>query len=144
MIGTARGRFLLREGLLPRLRDLTEPLHLTLYNLGLRKTRPALRYPTYIERAEYWALLWGSLVMVVTGGTLVFNNFTLRHAPLWVPDLATMIHYYEAILACLAILVWHAYWTVFDPAVYPMNWAWLIGRLRRKKAAAPEKPHGAK
>ena len=144
MVGTARGRFLLREGLLPRLRDLTEPLHLTLYNLGLRKTRPALRYPTYIERAEYWALLWGSLVMVVTGGTLVFNNFTLRHAPLWVPDLATMIHYYEAILACLAILVWHAYWTVFDPAVYPMNWAWLIGRLRRKKAAAPEKPHGAK
>lgn len=49
---------------------------------------------------------------------MVFNNFMLRHAPLWVPDLATLIHYYEAILACLAILVRHAHRTVFDSAVY--------------------------
>lgn len=143
MVGTRRGRFLLRVNMLPRLRDLVEPLHLMLFNLGLRKTRPVLRYPSYIERAEYWALLWGSLVMVLTGGLLVFNDWTLRHFPLWVPELATMVHYFEAILACLAILVWHAYWTVFDPSVYPLNWAWLTGRLRRSKPK-PEIPHEKK
>ncbi|MBL0057550.1 MAG: hypothetical protein IPP35_00095 [Elusimicrobia bacterium] len=132
MIGTRRGRFLLRVNLRPRLRDLFEPPRLLLYNLGLSKRKPELRYPSYIERSEYWALVWGSLVMLVTGGVLVFNNFVLKHAPLWVPYLATMIHFYEAILACLSILVWHAYWAMFDPAVYPMSWAWLSGRLRRK------------
>jgi hypothetical protein len=73
--------------------------------------------------------------MVVTGGVLVFNDLALRHAPLWVPELATMIHFYEAILACLSILVWHAYWAMLDPAVYPMSWAWISGRLRRKPAS---------
>lgn len=143
MLGTRRGRFLLRVNMLPRLRDLMEPVRLILFNLGLRKIRPTLRYPSYIERAEYWALLWGSLVMILTGGLLVFNDWTLKHFPLWVPELATMVHFFEAILACLAILVWHAYWTVFDPSVYPLNWAWLSGRLRRFRAKT-EKPHEKK
>ncbi|MBP8004447.1 MAG: cytochrome b/b6 domain-containing protein [Elusimicrobia bacterium] len=143
MLGTRRGRFLLRVNMLPRLRDLIEPIHLVLFNLGLRKARPSLRYPSYIERAEYWALLWGSLVMVATGALLVFNDWTLKHLPLWVPELATMVHYFEAILACLSILVWHAYWTVFDPSIYPLNWAWLTGRLRRSKNRT-ENPHGKK
>jgi hypothetical protein len=36
----------------------------------------------------------------------------------------------EAILACLAIIVWHFYWTVFDIDVYPMNWAWITGKVK--------------
>ncbi len=31
-------------------------------------------------------------------------------------------------LATLAILVWHLYWVIFDPAEFPMNPAWLIGK----------------
>ena len=81
--------------------------------------------------------------MVATGALLVFNDWTLKHLPLWVPELATMVHYFEAILACLSILVWHAYWTVFDPSIYPLNWAWLTGRLRRSKNRT-ENPHGKK
>ena len=71
--------------------------------------------------------------MIATGALLVFNDYTLKNFPLWVADLATMIHFYEAILACLAILVWHFYWTIFDPEVYPMNWSWISGRVRRGK-----------
>jgi hypothetical protein len=71
--------------------------------------------------------------MVTTGGLLIFNNFTLKHFPAWISDLATMIHYYEAVLACLAILVWHFYLVIFDPKVYPMNWAWLTGLMRRRR-----------
>lgn len=142
MAFTRRGQFLWRVRLRPRMRDFIEPVQLILYNSGLRKERPAMRYPSYIERAEYWALLWGSVVMILTGALLVFNNLTLKYAPLWVPDLATMVHYYEAILACLSMLVWHGYWTVFDPAVYPMSWAWLTGRLRRRfRSHSPKDLH---
>jgi hypothetical protein len=44
-------------------------------------------------------------------------------------DLATLVHYYEAWLAFLAIVVWHLYQNVANPDVYPMNWSWLTGRI---------------
>ena len=46
----------------------------------------------------------------------------------WV-DVATSVHFYEAILATLAILVWHFYQVFLDPDVYPMNWAWWDGKM---------------
>jgi hypothetical protein len=39
------------------------------------------------------------------------------------------VHFYEAILATLAIIVWHFYQVFFDPDVYPMNWAWWDGKM---------------
>lgn len=44
-------------------------------------------------------------------------------------DVATAIHFYEAVLASLAIVVWHFYQVFFDPDAYPMNWAWWDGQL---------------
>jgi len=49
--------------------------------------------------------------------------------PRWWLDVATAIHLYEAILATLAIVVWHLYQVFFDPDVYPMNWAWWDGKM---------------
>ena len=43
------------------------------------------------------------------------------------------MHFYEAVLATLAIVVWHFYSVIFDPDVYPLNTASLTGfstRLR--------------
>jgi hypothetical protein len=40
----------------------------------------------------------------------------------------TAIHYYEAILATLAIVVWHFYAVIFDPDVYPLKWTLINGR----------------
>jgi hypothetical protein len=47
----------------------------------------------------------------------------------WWVDVATAVHFYEAILATLAIIVWHFYQVFFDPDVYPMNWAWWDGKM---------------
>ena len=73
--------------------------------------------------------------MIVTGGMLVFTETVLRWWPKVWHDVAQVIHYYEALLATLAIVVWHFYWVIFDPKEYPMNPAWLIG----KRASHP--PH---
>jgi hypothetical protein len=32
-------------------------------------------------------------------------------------------------LATLTIIVWHFYSVVFNPEVYPMNWAWITGKM---------------
>ena len=52
-----------------------------------------------------------------------------NHMPRWWLDVATAIHFYEAVLATLAIIVWHFYQVFFDPDVYPMNWAWWDGKM---------------
>ena len=53
-------------------------------------------------------------------------------------DAATAIHFYEAILATGSILVWHFYMVIFDPDVYPMDMAWLTGKvLGRRTCVTP-------
>jgi cytochrome b subunit of formate dehydrogenase len=133
LFGTTRGRAELKV-LWLRLHDFTDVFAMLAYNVGLRQAPPAHRKWTYIEKAEYWALIWGSVVMIVTGVMLVFTDTVLRWWPKVWHDVAQVIHYYEALLATLAIVVWHFYWVIFDPKEYPMNPSWLIG----KKAPPPE------
>ncbi|HVM96893.1 MAG TPA: cytochrome c3 family protein [Candidatus Acidoferrales bacterium] len=114
--------------ILPRPHDLTVVFGTLAYYFGLRKERPLSGTFNYAEKAEYWAFLWGSGLMSFTGFLLWFENLTLRYLPSWVPDVATALHFYEAILATLAILVWHLYWVIFDPEVYPMDWTWWTGK----------------
>lgn len=125
---TRRGRSQL-AAMLPRYQDVKE-LGLNLgYLLGLRTEPPTFDRFSYVEKAEYWAVIWGSVIMAGTGFMLWFENLTLRFLAKWVLDLATLVHYYEAWLATLAILVWHFYSVIFNPDVYPMNWTWLTGKI---------------
>jgi cytochrome b subunit of formate dehydrogenase len=115
--------------MLPRLSDAREMLQNVGYLLGVRREGPRFDRFSYIEKAEYWAVVWGSVIMAVTGFVLWFETEALRFLPLWVLDLATLVHYYEAWLASLAILVWHFYFVIFNPDIYPMNWTWLTGKI---------------
>ena len=116
------------RGLIPSLRDVVVVRATLAYYLRRRVDRPHSGVFGYAEKMEYWAFLWGMVVMGVTGFLLWFDNFTLRYLPKWVADVATAVHFYEAVLATLAILVWHFYWVIFDPDVYPMDWSWWDGR----------------
>lgn len=121
-----RDRAMLRE-MLPRFGDARELFQMLGYNLGLASAPPSFGKFNYVEKMEYLAFLWGTVLMAVTGFTLWFNNLALRFFPKWFSDAATALHYYEAILATFSILIWHMYTVVFDPDVYPMDRAWLTG-----------------
>jgi hypothetical protein len=69
------------------------------------------------------------IVMAVTGVMLWAKVLVGNNMPRWWLDVATAIHFYEAVLATLAIVVWHFYQVFFDPDVYPMNWAWWDGKM---------------
>lgn len=108
--------------------------------MRLHAPRHSPRRFNFVEKAEYWALVWGSFVMIITGIMLIFTEAVLRFLPkIWL-DLAQVIHLYEAVLATLAIIVWHFYWVIFDPHEYPMNTAWIVGHKPRH-ADEPAKPH---
>ncbi|MHC4606009.1 MAG: hypothetical protein ACYTAF_03645 [Planctomycetota bacterium] len=77
---------------------------------------------------EYWSLIWGSAIMIATGVILWWPERAAGLLPDWAVGVSEVIHFYEAILACLAVAVWHLYFTIFDPEVYPMNQAWITGK----------------
>ncbi len=129
---TASGRAVFRD-LLPRWRDVTDPWGVLKYNLGLAPQKPLFGRFSYIEKVEYWALLWGSLLMGATGAILWFENTSIGLFTKLGFDISRTVHFYEAILATLAIIVWHFYFVIFNPDVYPMNLSWLTGRLSEKE-----------
>ncbi len=122
-----KDRVILRE-MLPKPKDATDLLGMLRHNLGLGGERPRFGKFSYAEKIEYLAFVWGTAVMALSGFILWFDNFSLRNFPKWVTDAATVLHWYEAILATLSIAIWHFYMVIFDPDVYPMDRAWLTGR----------------
>ncbi len=129
---TTAGRSLFRD-LWPRRRDFTDPLAVLKFNLGLSPVKPAFPRFSYIEKAEYWALVWGTILMGVTGVILWFDNTSMGLFTKLGFDLSRTIHFYEAVLATLAIIVWHFYFVIFNPDVYPVNLAWLTGRMSERE-----------
>ena len=131
--------------MLPNRNDPREALSNFAYNLGLGNRKPGRSAHSYIEKAEYWAVVWGAAVMVASGVFLWANSLVLRLLPkIWL-DLATSVHFYEAVLATLAIVVWHFYSIIFDPDVYPLNTAFLTGNSVKKEEHSREAatPHQA-
>ncbi|HVN93407.1 MAG TPA: cytochrome b/b6 domain-containing protein [Terracidiphilus sp.] len=122
------GRRLLRD-IAPRPKDAFDALGTMRYYLGLSPVKPKFGRFNYAEKAEYWALVWGTALMGLTGIMIWAKVWVGDLFARWWVDVATAVHFYEAILATLAILVWHFYQVFFDPDVYPMNWAWWDGKM---------------
>jgi len=146
---TARGRENFRE-LIPRRKDALDAIALFGYNVGIsgwlyRKgvlRRFFDRHPfwkfehppeygryNFIEKLEYLAVAWGSLVMIASGFFMWKVELSLRLFPLWLHDIFVIVHGYEAMLAFLAIIIWHMYNVHLNPEVFPMSRIWLDGKI---------------
>lgn len=128
MLGTRRGRqetwaFMLWP------RDLVHAWQHLMYHLGRRSDPPEFDRYDYAEKLEFWALIWGVIIMGVTGLILWFPIVAFQYLPKWAIDIAELIHYYEAVLATLAIIVWHFFFVIFHPEEYPMSVTWLNGKM---------------
>lgn len=116
-----------------RLSDLREIRQMLMLNTGLSSERPSFDRFNYIEKSEYWALIWGGVVMAVTGLLLWFENTAMTYVPKWLLDVATTVHLYEGWLATLAIVVWHFYAVILNPQVYPLNWSMVTGWITEEE-----------
>ncbi len=123
-----RGRQFMRD-IFPSIKDFRQFFQTMAYDLGLREEPPKFGRFSYIEKAEYWALAWGTVVMTVTGVALWFGTLTENMLKVGALGVMLVIHFYEAILAGLAILIWHFYSTIFNPPVYPNNPSWYTGKM---------------
>jgi cytochrome b subunit of formate dehydrogenase len=131
---TQRGRQLVKD-LFPKLSDFTDAIGVAKFNLGISKVKPKLDRFSYVEKAEYWALVWGTIVMSLTGLLMwIYIDYIGVFSKLdW--DIARTIHYYEAWLAFLSIVIWHFYFVIFNPDIYPMSLAWFKGTITEEEMA---------
>jgi len=150
---TARGRNNFKEQI-PRFKDLTDAFEIFWHNLGLTQflyRRGILRkffdsHPywlfeksplfgryNFIEKFEYWAVAWGSLIMIISGFFMWNVELSLSLFPLWVHDIFIIVHGYEAILAFLAVIIWHMYNVHLNSEAFPMSKIWLNGKITGKE-----------
>jgi formate dehydrogenase gamma subunit len=122
------GRLWVKD-MFPKPKDLWDVIGNFAYHLGLRKERPKIARFGYAEKAEYWAVVWGTIIMGLTGLMIWFKIGVFGFLARWWIDIAIAVHFYEAVLATLAIIVWHFYHVIFDPDVYPVNFAFMDGRV---------------
>ncbi len=95
--------------MLPGIQDAKDGIQSVGYNLGISKTRPKMGRYTFDEKLEYWAMIWGGIVMALTGFMLWNPIVTSKVLPgVFIPA-AKAAHGAEAVLAVLAILIWHTY-----------------------------------
>jgi len=146
---TGRGRNNFRE-MTPRLKDFRDALQLFGYNVGLAGflrrrgvgKRFFARHPfwlfaaepdfgryNFIEKLEYWSLIWGSVIMILSGFFMWRVELSLRLFPLWLHNIFIIVHGYEAMLAFLAVIIWHMYNVHLNPEVFPMSKVWLNGKI---------------
>ena len=117
------------KDMLPKLKDMHDVVGNFSYYLGINRVKPKIARFGYAEKAEYWAVIWGTFIMGLTGLMIWFKISLFSFLARWWIDIALAIHFYEAVLATLAIIVWHFYYVIFDPDVYPVNFAFIDGRV---------------
>jgi cytochrome b subunit of formate dehydrogenase len=128
ILSTREGRKLICD-VFPRGKDFADVIRAMGYYLHLRKEKPRYGRFAYAEKVEYWSLFLGTITMGVTGILMWFYVPFGRLLSDWGVSFARSWHFWEAVVASLAIVIWHFYHVIFDPDVAPMNWAWRDGKM---------------
>jgi thiosulfate reductase cytochrome b subunit len=126
VIGTLLGQ--VAPTMVPFPADLREVCQSLLWNAGLAD-RPLSPRFNYQQKFEFWGLLFGGLLMMVTGLMLYFPIQTARWLPGQFIPAAKTAHSYEAMLALLVIVVWHLYNVIFRPSVFPLDRTMFHGKI---------------
>ena len=95
--------------MLPVMDDFKHLYQDVLYFFGVRKHRAYYGRYNYAEKAEYLAVVWGTIVMALTGFMMWNPITTTNFLPGEVIPAAKAAHGLEAVLAVLAIFIWHMY-----------------------------------
>jgi formate dehydrogenase gamma subunit len=115
--------------MLPGIKDVRDVIQFVGYNLGLTKDHPKMGRFNFAEKAEYWAMMWGLVMMGLTGLMLWNPISTANILPGEFIPAAKAAHGLEAVLAVLAIILWHFY----NVHIKMWNWAMFKGTLSEKE-----------
>jgi len=136
LLFTAAGRRWLVD-ILPRFSDLKDMIFNMFYYLGFKKEPPEFDRFSYKQKIEYFALIAGSTLMSLSG-LLLWTEYRWSK---FILDIAKIVHGMEAILACLAIIVWHLYEVHLRPHKFPIDNLWITGVIDEEEMKAEHPLH---
>ena len=103
------------------------------YYVGYAETPPPFGRFDYRQKFEYWGLIFGALIMVLSGFILYFPILLSRVLPAELIPAAKVMHSAEALLAFLIILIWHMAGAHLTPESFPMDTSIFTGKIRKDK-----------
>jgi len=115
--------------MIPKPKDVKDLIENLKYFLGIKENPPEFDRFSYKHKMEYGALIAGTTLMSITGLLLWFEYFWAK----FYLDIACLVHGMEAILACLAIMVWHMYEVHLRPHKFPIDNMWLTGVIEEEE-----------
>jgi formate dehydrogenase subunit gamma len=122
-----------RLTMVPTRRDFEDAIATLRYYLGLRERGPRYDRFDYKQKFEYWGLVVGNVVMVVTGVILIYPTVTARFFPGEFVPAAKVAHSNEGLMAFLVITIWHVYNAHLNPDVFPFDSCIFTGRISRER-----------
>jgi len=136
LIFKAAGRRWLMD-MLPRPKDLKDMRDTLFYYIGIKNQPPEFDRFSYKQKMEYGALIVGNTLMAATGLLM----WTESMWPKFIVDIASVVHGMEAILACLALILWHLYEIHLGPHKNPFNNMWVTGLMSEDELKAEHPLH---
>jgi formate dehydrogenase gamma subunit len=118
-----------KNRMLPQFKDVTDFVDTMRHNVGLIDEPPKMAKFNFGEKIEYWAVVWGTGVMILTGFMLWNPIATTAILPGQIIPAALAAHGGEALLAALSIIIWHMY----NVHIKHFNASMFTGKLTRKQ-----------
>jgi len=103
------------------------------YYAGYAEAPPKFGRYDYRQKFEYWGLIFGALIMALSGFILYFPILVSRVLPAELIPAAKVMHSNEALLAFLIVLIWHMFGAHLTPESFPMDTSIFTGKIRKEK-----------
>jgi cytochrome b subunit of formate dehydrogenase len=131
LVRLARGTLPL--SMAPHRKDVTDAWTTLRYYAGAGDTQARFDRFDYKQKFEYWGMMLGSLVVVVTGLVLLFPIQITQWLPGSLIPVAVVAHSNEGLLAFLTIVTWHIFNACLTPEVFPVDTAIFTGRISEER-----------
>lgn len=127
LFGVLSGRMAMT--MIPGKADFAAAIQNLKYYIGAAPAAPRFDRFDYRQKFEYWGMLVGSAVMVLSGFVLYFPMLFAEYLPGQIIPAAKAAHTYEAMMALLTIIIWHMYGAHLNPECFPIDKSIFTGKI---------------
>ncbi|HSG01880.1 MAG TPA: cytochrome b/b6 domain-containing protein [Vicinamibacterales bacterium] len=114
-------------------KDFHDAINNLKYYMGWADSPPRFGRFDYRQKFEYWGLIFGGSIMVLSGFILLYPIIVSQILPAELIPVAKVTHSYEALLALLIIVIWHIAGASLTPESFPMDTSIFTGKITKEK-----------